>query len=317
MTSKKRNISQADIIRLKGIAFWYWEYMRRNPLYIRYCDVIKRYDDYFKSIGVYDFMQSKEFLEEISEYVSTHEDSEDLKYMPLRRRLERDHGEKAGIIYFKYGFLGYAFEEKFGRIYKDPSEGIDTKKALEAVMAGKKILFSADNARDISALTKLNGSWLISVDDTTPKSYFYDLPRIQNIKIDPEGILHDPEKIGLEVYALNLITKAVESLFEEQKIADETLQSVYNLNFAGKTLRNADISRLAALWLWDKAHEKGRQNPAAFKEIYPLLKAKLNDKKRTIVGNWEQQDLKANRIRTHYEMTDYCIRHRTITHLNK
>jgi len=317
MTSKQRNVSEEDINRLKGIAFWYWEYLRRNPLYIRYCDVIKRYDDYFKSIGVYDFMQTKEYLEEISEYVSTHEDSEDLKYMPIRRRIERDHGEKAGKIYFKYGFLGYAFEEKFGRIYKDPSEGIDTETTLEAVMTGKKVSFLADNARDISALTKLHGSWLISVDDTTPKSYFYDLPRIKNIKIDPDGILHDPGQVGLEVYALNLITKAVESLFEEQNIDDNTLQSIYLLTISGKTLRNADISRLAALWLWDKAHEKGRQNPATFKEVYPLLKAKLNDKKRTITGNWEQQALNATRVRTHYEMTDYCIRNRTISYLNK
>jgi len=317
MTSKQRNVSQADINRLKGIAFWYWEYMRRNPLYIRYCDVIKRYDDYFKSIGVYEFMQSKEFLEEISEYTSTHEDSEDLKYMPIRRRLERDHGEKAGKIYFKYGFLGYAFEEKFGRIYKDPSEGLDTEKALEAMMVGKNISFLADNVPDISALIKLNGSWLISVDDTTPKSYFYDLPRIQNIQIDPKGVLDDPGRVGLEVYAVNLITKAVESFFEEQKISGETLQSVYLLSCSGKYLKSPAISRLAALWLWDKAHEKDRQNPATFKEVYPLLKAKLNDKKRTIAGNWEQQALNATRVRTHYEMTDYCIRNRTISYLNK
>jgi hypothetical protein len=317
MTSKKRNISKADIIRLKGIAFWYWEYMRRNPLYIRYCDVITEYDDYFKSLGVYDYMQSKEYLDEMSEYVTTHDESEDLKYTPFRRRLEKEHGEEAGRRFFKYGFLSCGFEDKFGRIYKHYSVGIDSTEALERLMSGRDISFKTNEVADLAALTKLNGSWLITVDDFTPDTFTYDLKRSKTIKIDPNGVLDDPGKVGLEIYALNLINKAVESLFEEQKIADETLQSVYNLNFSGKTLRNADISRLAALWLWDKAHEKGRQNPAAFKEVYPLLKAKLNDKKRTIVGNWEQQDLKANRIRTHYEMTDYCIRHRTITHLNK
>jgi len=317
MTSKKRNVSQADINRLKGIAFWYWEYMRRNPLYIRYCDVITEYDDYFKSLGVYDYMQSKEYLDEMSEYVATHDDSEDLKYTPFRRRLEKEHGEEAGRRFFKYGFLSYGFEGKFGRIYKHCSVGIDSDEVLEGLISGKDVLFKTNIVADLAALTKLNGSWLITVDDFTPDTFTFDLKRSKNIKIDPNGILDDPERVGLEVYALNIINKAVESLFEEQKVADATLQSVYTLSLAGKRFNKADLTRLAALWLWDKAHEKDRQKPAPFKEVYPLLKAKLNDKHRVIVGNWEQQALKANRVRAHYAMTDYCIRHHTITHLNK
>ena len=291
--------------------------MRRNPLYIRYCDVIAKYDDYFKSLGVYDFIQSKEYLDEMSEYVTTHDDPEELKYTPFRRRLEKEHGKEAGKIYFKYGFLGYAFENKFGRIYKDPSAGLDTEEALEAFMSGKQVSFMVDNPKDIAALIKLNGSWLITVDDFKPSTFSYDIKRAQNITINPDGVLDDPGKVGLEVYALNMINKSVESLFQEQDVADITLKSVYKLSLAGKTLRNADLTRLAALWLWDKAHEKDRQNHAPFKEVYPILKAKLNDKRRVIVGNWEQQALKANRVREHYAMTDYCIRHHTITHLNK
>ena len=213
--------------------------------------------------------------------------------------------------------MGYAFENKFGRIYKDPSAGLDTEEALEAFMSGKQVSFMVDNPKDIAALIKLNGSWLITVDDFKPSTFSYDIKRAQNITINPDGVLDDPGKVGLEVYALNMINKSVESLFQEQDVADITLKSVYKLSLAGKTLRNADLTRLAALWLWDKAHEKDRQNHAPFKEVYPILKAKLNDKRRVIVGNWEQQALKANRVREHYAMTDYCIRHHTITHLNK
>ena len=77
--------------RLQRIAFWYWEYMRRNPLYQRYCAVIETYNDYFKGIGIYEFMQTREFLDEMTEYVSSHNDEEDLKYTPFRRRLEESH----------------------------------------------------------------------------------------------------------------------------------------------------------------------------------------------------------------------------------
>ena len=291
--------------------------MRRNPLYIRYCDVFNCYHNYFESLGVYEYMQSKEFLDEMSEYVSTHDTREELKNFPFRKRLEKEFGDEAGKITFKYGCLSCGFENHFGRIYKHYSIGIDTEKVLNDELSGNPFPFITNNPADIAALVKLNGSWLITVDDFMPDNFCYDIKRTQNIKINPDGVLNDPEKVGLEVRALNMINVAVESMFKEQSIADDMLKSVYKLSLAGKRFSSADITRLATLWLWDKAHEKDRQNPSAFKEVYPLLKAKLNDKKRVIAGDWEQLAQRANRVRQNYEMTDYCIQHHTITHLNK
>ena len=90
--------------RLQRIAFWYWEYMRRNPLYQRYCAVIESYNDYFKDIGIYEFMQTREFLDEMTEYVSTHDDEDDLKYTLFRRRLEKSHGKYASLKFFNMDF---------------------------------------------------------------------------------------------------------------------------------------------------------------------------------------------------------------------
>jgi hypothetical protein len=262
-------------------------------------------------------MQSKEFLDEMSEYVSTHDTREELKNFPFRKRLEKEFGDEAGKRTFKYGCLSCGFENHFGRIYKHYSIGIDTENVLNDELSGKIFPFTTDNPADIAALVKLNGSWLITVDDFQPDTFCYDIKRAQSIKVNPNGVIHQLGKVSREFQALNMINMAVEAMFKEQKIPDDMLESVYKLSLAGKRFANADISRLAALWLWDKAHEEDQQNPIPFKEVYPILKAKLNDKKRVIAGDWDQQDLKANRIRKHYTMTDYCIQHHTITHLNK
>lgn len=315
MTPKTRIAPQDDIDRLKCTAFWYWEYMRRNPLYIRYCDVINKYDDYFKSLGVYDYMQSKEFLDEMSAYVWTHETREELKNFPFRKRLEKEFGAEAGRKTFKYGCLSCGFENHFGRIYKHYSIGMNTEKALDDELSGIISPFITNNPADISALIKLNGSWLITVDGDHPDNFCYDIRRAQNIIINPDGILDDPGKVGLEVYALNLINKAVESLFEEQKLADDTMRSVYKLSLAGKRFNNADLTRLAALWLWDKAHEKSDTAPLDFADVYPLLKTKL-EKAKKHDDRWDQIFGRPSRIRNYYASTGYCIQHHTITTLN-
>ena len=316
MATKTNIPPQDDVDRLKKIAFWYWEYTRRNQLYIRYCDVITKYDDYFKSLGVYDFMQSKKYLDEISEYVTTHDDPEELKYTPFRRRLEKEHGEEAGRRFFKYGFLSCGFEEKFGRIYKHYSIGMNTEEALSGSLAGEYFSFSSGNPADFAALIKLNESWLITIDDFEPTTFSYDITRAKNISTDPNTILDNPDKLSLEVHAINLINKAVESLFEEQHVSDETLQAVYKLSIAGRRFNSTDLMRLAMLWLWDKAH-KDRLNPTPFEEVYPLLKAKITERGSDIAGNWDQLTQRPSRVRDYYAMTDYCILHHTITHLNK
>ena len=317
MATKTNIPPQDDVDRLKGIAFWYWEYTRRNPLYIRYCDVINVYDDYFKSLGVYDFMQSKEYLDETSGYVTTHDEPEDLKFTPFRRRLENDFGEEAGKIYFKYGCLGCGFEKHFGRIYKHYSIGINTEEALSKTLVGNNFSFCSENPTDFAALVKLNETWLITIDDFEPSTFSYDVQRAKNISTNPSTVLENPEKLSLEVHALSLIKRAVESLFGEQHVPDETLQAVYKLSIAGRRFNSTDLMRLAMLWLWDKAHEKDAANPALFEEIYPLLKAKITDTGSTLVGNWDQLIQRPGRARDYYAMTDYCIQHHTITHLNK
>ena len=301
-----------DVERIKRVAFWYWEYMRRNRLYRRYCDVINKYDDFFKQIGVYSYMQSKEYLEEMTDYVSSHDDPEDLKYTPFRKYIESEYGHKAGLIFFKYGFLSIGFEMKFGRIFKDYSVGIDSHEIFEILLNGKEFEFSTDNLADISAITKLNKSWTISIEDDEPCVFYYDYNKFSDIKIKPEAILSDPEKVGLEVHALHLTNKAVQGLFEKQKVSSETLTSVYRLSLSGKHINSSDIMRVAMLWIWDEAHNL--QNPGTFEDIYPLLKDKVEA--HFLTGKpWDEILTRKARLAGYYQSTQNCIENLTVTPL--
>ena len=311
MPEKPEKFPQDDVDRLKRAAFWYWEYMRRNPLYRRYCQAIKKYDDYFKSLGVYDFMQSKEYLDEMSEYVSCHDESNDLEYTPFRRRFEHDHGQESGRIFYKYGFLSNGFEKHFGRIYKCCSEGLDSDFALRELINGNCVDFYTENIADISALIKLNGQWLITVDDETPSTFSFDMERKKEIKIEPNSIITNPDKVGLEVFALKLINIAVDGLFKKQRVSLDTYESVYKLSLAGKHINSSDAMRLCMLWLWDKAHEQDEKNPAPFNDVYSLLKAKI-EKANVSDGVWEQILYRKPRIREYYEATDRSIQQRIV-----
>ncbi|WP_459934138.1 hypothetical protein [Fundidesulfovibrio butyratiphilus] len=307
--SKKASFDDTD--RLKNVALWYWEYMRRNPLYRRYCAVIDRYNNFFQNIGVYDYMQSKEYIDEMMEYSSTHEGKEELRYTPFRLRLERDHGEQAGLLFFKYGFLSFGFENKFGRIYKSCTDGVDTDAVIMKLINNDDVSFSTENIADIAALVKLNGQWLITVDGFTPNTFCFDLKRSKEIKILPQAIIEEPGKVGLEVYALSIINKAVESLLEKQQVPLETYESVYKLSLAGKHINSTDAMRLTMLWMWDKAHEVDGQEPLPFDQVYRLLKDRI-EKAGATGGVWEQILYRKPRIREYYESTERCIQQVTI-----
>jgi len=308
-SSKKASFDDTD--RLRNVAFWYWEYMRRNPLYKRYCTVIDRYDNYFKKIGVYDYMQSKECIDEMMEYSSTHEGKEELRYTPFRLRLELDHGEQAGLLFFKYGFLSFGFENKFGRIYRPCTDGMDTDVVITKLINDENVSFFTESLADIAALVKLNGQWLITVDGITPNTFCFDLKRSNEIKILSHGIIEDPGKVGLEVYALNIINKAVNSLLEKQQVLPETYESVYKLSLAGKHINSTDAMRLSMLWMWDKAHEVDGQEPLPFDQVYRLLKDRI-EKAGATEGVWEQVLYRKPRIREYFESTERCIQQVTI-----
>jgi len=268
----------------------------------------------FKSIGVFDYMNSKEFLEETADYIHSHDTEEELKYIPFRSRLEREHGKEASMIYWKYGFLANGFDTRFGRIYKHYSAGMDVFAAFEKIKLGEKFIFSTTDPTDISALIKLNDNWIISVDDMEPCNSCYKLEMANDIKINPQTVLVNPKRVGLEFYALKMINRAIYSQFVKQDIDEEILQAVYELILSGKHINSTEIMRLAMLWLWDKAHENA-DRPESFDAVYPLLQKEIDSAGLTD-NAWDQIMNRRKRVAGYYAVTDYCIKKHTITSLN-
>lgn len=311
MTDNTTKASKDNEDRLMNVAFWYWEHMRRNPQYRRYCDVIEYYKEYFDRLGELAYLDSKEGLEEHFSYFYDTENDYDVKNNPYKTYLEATHGLEAGLKYFKFAFLSEKFRSKFKRIYKHYSIGIDTEKYLTSIISDNDISFETRDHADIASLIRMHEEWSIKIDDSSPTYYIYHLEDSGPITVDPQGILNAPATIGLEAYAINLIHKSIRGLVKKQSIDTDTFAAVYKISVAGKNINSADKMRLAILWLWDKAHEADYANPAPFNEVYPLLKDKL--KSANVSGGvWEQVLYRRSRILGYYKMLTQSISQLTV-----
>lgn len=311
MAKKTSKPSKDNADRLMNVAFWYWEHMRRNKYYTRYCDVIESYKHYFASIGELDYLDSKEGMEELFSYFYDTENDYDIKNNPYKTRLEKAHGKESGLIFFKFSFLSEKFRSKFNRIYKHYSIGINPECELQKLLNDEDVLFETKDTADIAALLRMHNDWAMKIDDDSPTYYIYSLEESGPITVDPKSILNNPSTIGLEAHAINLINKSVNSLIKKQFVEQETFEAVYDISVARKKINNADEMRLAILWLWDKAHEENYENPTPFDVVYPLLKDKL-ERANASGGVWEQVLYRKSRIRGYYEVLIQSIAQLTV-----
>lgn len=311
MAKSITKLPKDNVDRLMNVAFWYWEYMRRNQHYIRYCNVIEYYKSYFQDIGEFEYLDSKEGMEELFSYFYDTENDYDVKNNPYKTRLEELHGKDAGIKFIKFSFLSEKYRSRFNRIYKHYSLGIDTDEELLKLLNEEDILFETRDTTDIAALLRMHNDWTIKIDDDTPTHYIYSLEESGPITIDPKSILNTPAQIGLEAHAINLINKSIRSLIEKQFVELETFEAVYRISLAGRHINSSDEMRLAILWLWDKAHEEDDGNPAPFDAVYPLLKDKL-ESANVSGGVWEQILYRKSRILGYYKMLTQSISQLTV-----
>jgi len=302
---------RGDAKRLKNVAFWYWEYLRRNTLYRRYCDVIAYYFEYFDGIGEFDYLASKEGLDELNSYYYDEENDYDYKNNPYKDRLEKEHGPRAGVMFQKFSFLSEKFRSNFKRVFKHYSEGINTEEELTKLFNKEDIRFESNDSLDIAALLKMYKNWKMRIDDESPTYYVFELEKSGKITIDPSSIMNDPSEVGQEAHAINLIYKSMRGLFEDHHIKAETLEAVYDLVLSGENINSSDEMRLAVLWLWDKAHEDDYFNPAPFDTVYRMLKARINEEF-AHSGIWEQILYRRSRILRYYEAVDLSITQMTV-----
>jgi hypothetical protein len=348
---KNEELVLDDADRIKKLAFWYWEYLRRNTCYKKYSDAIKKYRQDLRSEGCENLDKIEVDSNKLFSDGTRQDFGFDFSKLTHLKQLRFKYGHDLGKIIFMYVSLMRRFKKKFGRNYKDHLVGMNTDETLGLLLSGKTVQFATNNANDISALLRLADEWsmleqylirdeakcrlsnecifqvkvgkinshnaLRSDIDKISKHMQSFCENKNDVNIDLGLIKKDPKNAALQMYALSLIKDVQESVSQKNRIDDEVLKPVYRLLFSGKHIKTPDDTRLVALWLWDKAREQNAENPDHFDDVYSILRQRINDKESDIAGNWEQTLSKPNRIRQHFEMTDFCIENRLVANLKK
>lgn len=315
MPKTKIYLAKDNIDRLYGVAFWLWEYQRRNKHYIHFSNVIEYYLEYFEKIGVAKYIYSKEFYDEMFSYFYSKEDGSDIHEHPFVKRLIEEHGEVDMKMFIKFSFLGEAFRKRFFRIYKHYSIGIDTNEVVDKLLSCKnnekclkKILesFRSKDADDVSALLKANDKWSIKIDGDDPNWYNNDIEKSGLITIDPVSVKKNAGKIGQEINALKLVDVTLKNLFGTETIQEDVLGDVYNLCIKSSNIIPSDFTRLQLLWVFDNARINGYDDPLPFYEVHK----KLSQQVRLLAYNeqiWSQFIDKKYRIKEYYDRMCFKI----------
>ncbi|MBI4805527.1 MAG: hypothetical protein HY795_09855 [Desulfovibrio sp.] len=286
--SDGKKVLRFDSHRIRSVAFWFWEYQRRNPAYRHFSHVIENYRAYFDELGELEVIESEEVCKGFDADAFDMEDPNP-KSHPYTLHLEERYGKKARLSFCRLSFLTEAVRRRFHRLYRNAYIGLNTGEALAAVLKGKSVAFESKDHIDINALLRSYYKWAMSIDDDAPNHYMADLDKTAGILLDHKQALKDPEQVMLELHAVKIFNATIDSIFSNKRISDETLEAVYKLCLSGDHIVSADMTRLIILWMWDKAHESDDNNPLSFDEVHEILKEAIplkhrhNDKIATLL----------------------------------
>jgi len=230
-----------NIDRVKNVAFWHWEYLRRNAKYYNYYSQLDTIMDELLKLGFDEFCQESS----VEQYVSKHDK------FPYEKELCKRYGKRTSLLFYKYWKLDAKFELKFGRSQRLPLEGLDTDKAFKLLLKDEPINFMTDDLDDILALLHLHQDWSITINDTYPNvsNLFHD---IDSISIKPEALKENKGTVELEYQVLKFAQRLNDN--EQEHLTSSDLNAVYNLCIKGKGISRANEKRLIALWVWDQCY---------------------------------------------------------------
>lgn len=269
--SDEKKVLRFDSHRLKSVAFWFWEYQRRNPAYRQFSRVIENYRAYFDDLGELETIESEEGCKGFDADAFDMEDPNP-KNHPYALYLEGKYGKEARLAFYRLTFLIEAVRRRFQRLYCDYRIGMNTDETLDAVLMGESIAFESKDHTDINALLRSYNKWSMSIDEDIPNHYMADLDKTPGILLDHKQALKDPEQVMLELHAVKIFNVTIDSIFSNKRISDETLEAVYRLCLSGDHIVSSDITRLILLWMWDKARDENVSSSLSFDEVYSFLK---------------------------------------------
>lgn len=315
--TKTQSIPKDIYDRLRNVAFWYWEYQRRNNQYRRWSSVVECFIEYFDSIGELERMDSQETLEECLAHEKELETIFDYFDTPFCRHLVEEHGIEAKRKYIKMCFLGAKFDQKFKRVFRHHCDGIDTDLALEAILNQHDVSFETERVGDLSALLVMHEDWIVQIDGDVPTPILSLLEVSATLPFNPDIKPEQLENIGKEYQVLNLFNKAVKEVFEDQFLDYSTAEAAYKLSIAGRHINNSDLVRLAVLWMWDRADESNPNDvETGFPAALEALQTKLDEKGMGAEKAFNQFFTRRKRILGYFKATNKCIEEMNVFNLN-
>lgn len=315
-----RQPQQSKAERLENLAFWYWEYQRRNPVYRRWSEVLgnlyEKLEPYQDTIDeIYTPNGTVDLIKYEREATTTHE----RKYNPARKVMEDRHGPKAGELLYKFNILSVKFDRKFKRPPLSHEFGVDTEEALKALLSPKELEFRPDDISHVSALLNMHNDWIVKIDGEDPNHTYMLLVPYVTLPIGPHVTTEIHQKATLEYEVLHLMSKTIDLWdFNEQIVDEQTADAALELLEDLKGINTANVMRLAMLWLWDRINEDDDQSldfDGKFKKHWGSLKSRANNAG-MIDKPWNQIYGKKNRIMKAFESTNCSIQNMTITDLN-
>ena len=309
---------------LTNFSFWYWEYLRRNP------EFIKDMDNFYQHFAERPGDDSNEQLLSwliVRAFILDFDGAIKSPY-PLIKDIAQSSPAVVGKKNAKefeektINELGLLLEniEKYGGV-KNYNYGPSSGDVLNSVL-GLEESFDSVNMKQ-SDHTKLlflirnYDRWSEFVPYFSGENVFTLLVTNKLKPIFKQGNYEEIKQSTSAYVALNCwrtcfnnyITEITDKEFIP--IVDEELDTLYSLMFAGKRLVIADESRAVGLWLWDKAQEYGTNN---FEELYLKVRDELN-KILESCSNPGQRYLCKTDARAIYETTDKCIKTKEILYV--
>ena len=325
--AKRENIIKID--RLRNAVFWHWEYMRRNPIYIKYWDRFEFYFNYFDEIGVSAFINSAEHIDLAYGSANNPEEESANIDLVMEKMFEAD-GDKGINNYIKFGCLSNGFAKKF---FMPPKayivEDYSYEDMFDCILTCDDCLFQNFDVCNCISLCSIY-NWMFSAQD--PVAELYDFAIQDNLIFSPSKMESSnlSKNVGLEAGAIN-VTKQVTNLcvdygtsidnftYEKMKdlhdidldgvIEDKQLEDIYDLIIKPRKLNLADEMRLCGLWMWDNYDHFTADPEAEFERVLGELRIKL---KGITYKPWDQVHTRIKRMRKYFQTTCLCIEKYTV-----
>lgn len=304
-----------------NLAFWYWEYQRRNPAYIRWVSNLDRlWSELEPYVDTLDELSSPDSMVDMIAYEREATTLQERKHNPFRQVMEDRHGAEAGLNSYRYGQLNNKCEQRFKRSHLSPEYGVDTEELLQYVLGQEhEVNYKYNEISFVSALLNMHNDWIVTIDGQEPSHITMLLHPFVTLPIGPHVTTEIHQKATLEYEVLHFMSNAMDIWdFNNPEVDEETADAALELLTDLDNVNTANTMRLAMLWLWDRIEEDDDDSldfDSKFQKHWGVLKDRANSVGLT-EAPWNQIYDKKKRVLTALQNTNDCIMQMKIIDLN-